>query len=406
MNRNLFLVLICTLSVTTAWAGVELTSAKIYRKQGEFVKAIEFYDQAVAKDPTDLEALFERGELLGQIAMDDQHAGLRKKLSGGAENPQLALLQRMIKDFDTVRATGDEKKIRKIVKKMDDQIQGYWWIYYSQAVATDSVFRAAESEGDTASATSALAQGIPAAEMAIMLDPMHWSSRFVYAQLLGFQKKDSVFVKAWQDALDALENSNLKADEPENYKKNLEYGRLQLIQHYYATQDFSNTLSIADRLLEDDRNSVEAVQYKAFTLATMASDESRTVAERDSLKRVALGALNAAKEANQEDENILFYIGQFNLQLADTAAALTAFDEFLGKAPNDAVVLAIQGVIFLEGSEKFGDLKKAIDKLGAAKDADPENGAYWTNYGIALLRDGQNEEGRKAMEKGAELSGN
>ena len=79
MKRNLLFVLICAFASTSLWAGVELTSAKIYKKQGEFAKAIEFYDQAVAKDPTDPEALFERGELVGQIAMDDQHIGIRKK---------------------------------------------------------------------------------------------------------------------------------------------------------------------------------------------------------------------------------------------------------------------------------------------------------------------------------------
>ncbi|MBK6766852.1 MAG: tetratricopeptide repeat protein [bacterium] len=52
---------------------MELTSAKIYKKQGEFAKALEFYDQAVAKDPSDPEALFERGELLGEIAMNEMH---------------------------------------------------------------------------------------------------------------------------------------------------------------------------------------------------------------------------------------------------------------------------------------------------------------------------------------------
>ncbi len=438
MKRNLLFVLICAFASTSLWAGVELTSAKIYKKQGEFAKAIEFYDQAVAKDPTDPEALFERGELLGQIAMDDQHVGLRKKVSGGAENPQLALLERMIKDFDAVRATGDEKKIKKILKKMDEQVQGYWWTFYAQAVGADSVYRANEIAfreltpdsfvkvvhfdsltaaifvGDAKAAdsifmsiqTKTVNNGVSAAGTSIKLDPKHWSSRFVFAQLRGFQQKDEGFVKAWEEALEALENSKLKTEEPDNFTKNLEYGRLQLIQHYYAKQDFQNTLRIADLLLVADSSSVEAVQYKAFALATMAGDEARPVAERDSLKRVALGALNAAKEANKEDENILFYIGQFNLQLADTAAAMAAFDEFLVMSPNDAVVLAIQGVIFLEGGANFGDLKKAIEKLSAAKDAEPENGAYWTNYGIALLRDGKNEEGRKAMEKGAALSGN
>lgn len=180
---------------------------------------------------------------------------------------------------------------------------------------------------------------------------------------------------------------------------------MQLIQYYYSHEDYKNTLLIADRMMNDEPGLVEAVQYKAYALATMANDEKRSEAERDSLKHVALSALVNAKDSNPDDENIIYYIGQFNLQLKDTAAALSAFDEYLTKVPDDGIVLAMQGVIYLEG-EKFADLNKAIEKLRAAKDADTTNGAFWTNYGIALLRNGQNEEGAAAMAKGNELSGN
>ncbi|MBK6766853.1 MAG: tetratricopeptide repeat protein [bacterium] len=290
-------------------------------------------------------------------------------------------------------------------KKIDQLTQEYWWEFYSQAVAADSVYRAATAAGDTAAASAAVESGLAPAITAIMLDPKHWSSRFVFAQLRGFKQKDEEFERAWFEALDALEKSSLKKDDPENYTKNLEYGRLQLIQYYYAKQDHVNTLKLADALLGADAGSVEAVQYKAFSLATMASDEQLSEAERDSLKRVALGALTDAKAANEEDENIIYYIGQFNLQLKDTAAALTAFDEFLSKAPDDRDVLFLQGLIYLEG-EKFGDLQKAVDKFGAITVAFPDDGAAWTNYGIALVRQGKTDKGSEAMKKGEALSGN
>lgn len=405
MNRSILFLLSCAFVISATQAGVELTSAKIYKKQGEYAKSLEFYDQAVAKDPSDPEALFERGELLGEIAMRGEHIGLRNKASGNAENPQRALLERMIGDFNTVRANGEDKKAKKYLKKIDQLTQEYWWEFYSQAVAADSMYRVANDAGDTTAAMAAVDGGLAPAETALILDPNHWSSWFVYAQLLGFKHKDDAFVKAWHQAIDALESSSLKNDDAANYAKNLEYARLQLIQHFYAQQDHANTLKMSDELLQSTPGSVEAVQYKAFTLATMANEETRPVSERDSLKRVALNALTDAKTANEEDENIIYYIGQFNLQLKDTASALAAFDEYLGKAPTDRDVLFTQGLIYLEG-EKFGDLQKAIDKFGAITTANPEDGAAWINYGIALIRQGKTEQGSEAVKKGEELSGN
>ncbi|MCB9357110.1 MAG: hypothetical protein H6506_05055 [Calditrichaeota bacterium] len=436
MYRTFLAILAFVISVLPALAGVAHTSARIYKKQGEIAKSMEFFDQAATEEPDNLDVFFERGELLGMIAMDDAQIALRKKLAGDSENPQRTVLEMMVRDFDRVRRSGDDKKAKKLLKKMDSQIEEYWWSFYGKAVGADSSYRAvmdsfrvmdrpafadllnlndatkAEFLSSDQAADSILAlytdrvlnNGIDAANVSIMLDPKHWSSRFVYAQLVGFKNKDETYITAWRDALTALRNSEIKSEDAEGYKNNIEYAHLQLIQFFYAHEDFERTLEIADEMLKEDPKSIDAVQYKAFALATMAGDETLSETSRDSLKRVALTALESAKSSNPEDENIIYYIGQFNLQLKDTASALGAFDEFLSKVPDDAIVLALEGLIYLEG-DKFGDLKLAIERFRAAKEADPDNAAYWTNYGIALLRDNQNDEGLKAMEMGEKLAG-
>lgn len=390
---------------TTAIAGMELQSAKIYKKQGEIAKAIEFYDLAVSKEPDNAEALFERGELLGTIAMDNSQMGVRKKVAGDVSDPQRAVLERVIKDFDGVRsmAASGDKKAKKFESKVKDIVERYWWEFYSKAVAADSNYREMEATNSLENANAVLDQGLKAAEIAIMIDPSHWSSRFVYAQLCGFQGKDENYVRAWDEAITALDNSEMKVKEPENYKSNRYYAQLQLIQFHYAKEDLHKTIEMADRMLAEDSTSVEAVQYKAFSLASMANDEKLSAAERDSIKRVALSALNSAKVSNPDDENILFYIGQFNLQLTDTAAAMTAFDEFLSKVPEDRDVLFTQGLIYLEG-DKFGNLGKAVEKFGLITKVNPEDGPAWINYGIALIRQGKSEEGAAAIEKGEVLA--
>lgn len=405
MKRTFTIIALFAFALSVAYAGVSFTSAKIYKQQGDFAKAMEFYDQAATEEPDNAEVFFQRGELLGIIAMENAHIGLRKKIAGESENPKLTVLQKMVADFDVVRGMKDDKKAKKALKKIDEITQGYWWDFYSVAVDADSIYKAKHDAGETEGLENTIKSGLDASSVAIMLDPSNWSSRFVYAQLKGYQEKDDTFISAWEDAIAALENSELKTKQVEDFTNNRRYANLQLIQYYYSHEDYKNTLLIADRMMNDEPGLVEAVQYKAYALATMANDEKRSEAERDSLKHVALSALVNAKDSNPDDENIIYYIGQFNLQLKDTAAALSAFDEYLTKVPDDGIVLAMQGVIYLEG-EKFADLNKAIEKLRAAKDADTTNGAFWTNYGIALLRNGQNEEGAAAMAKGNELSGN
>ncbi|MBK8130299.1 MAG: tetratricopeptide repeat protein [bacterium] len=405
MKRTFFLMLVLAVAAHSAWASVELTSARIYKKQGELAKAAEFYDLAITKEPDNLEARAERGELLGMVAMDAAQMGLRKRLSGDAENPQHVLLDRMMQDYTAVKQAGDDKKIKKLLKALDGQVQEYWWEFYSKALSQDTTYKGMMARESMENAETVIGVGLQNAELAMLLMPGDWSSHFVYAELIGFKGKDDAYVAAWQDALNMLENSSLRTEKPEDYENNRRYARLQLIQHSYATENHAQTIQLADQLLADEPSNVEAVQYKAFSLATLANDETRPPAERDSLKRVALKALSDARTTNPLDENIIYYIGQFNLQLADTAAALAAFDEFLGKAPTDRDVLFMQGLIYLEG-EKFGDLNKAADKFGAITKAFPEDGAAWTNYGIALLRQGKTDEGKEAMKKGETFSGN
>ena len=120
MKRTFSFLILFLACASLAMAGMELTSAKIYRKQGEIVKAMEFYDQAVAKEPDNAEAVFERGELLGIVAMDQAQVGVRKKIAGEIDDPQLAVLDKMVKDFDAVRAmaAGGDKKAQKFEKKI------------------------------------------------------------------------------------------------------------------------------------------------------------------------------------------------------------------------------------------------------------------------------------------------
>lgn len=272
MKRTFIQFALIAAVISVAYAGVAFTSAKIYKKQGDFAKAMEFYDQAAVEESDNLDVFFERGELLGMIAMEPANIGLRKKIAGDAENPQLAVIKMMLSDFDVLRAKEDDKKAKKHLKDIDKIIEGYWWDFYSIAVDADSIYRAKAESGNTEGIEKDITKGLAAASVANLLDPNNWSSRFVYAQLKGYQEKDSSFVDAWQNAIMALEGSELKKKEPENFGNNMRYANLQLIQYYYSGEDYLNTLRIADRLLSNEPGLIDAVQYKAYALATLAND--------------------------------------------------------------------------------------------------------------------------------------
>ena len=74
MKRVILPLLLLGLTMN-AMAGADLTSARIYRNQGDLAKAISFFNQEIEKSPDSYTAIFERGEVYGMIAMDNPTDG-------------------------------------------------------------------------------------------------------------------------------------------------------------------------------------------------------------------------------------------------------------------------------------------------------------------------------------------
>jgi Flp pilus assembly protein TadD len=77
---------------------------------------------------------------------------------------------------------------------------------------------------------------------------------------------------------------------------------------------------------------------------------------------------------------------------------------YLKMEPADQDALFIVGVIYLEGGT-FVNTEKARDIFKALTEHHPENAAAWTNYGVSLIRLGDNAGGKAAIEKGKAVSG-
>jgi Tfp pilus assembly protein PilF len=299
---------------------------------------------------------------------------------------------------------------------MDKTINEAWYSLYVSAVHLDSVEQFDKS--------------LQQADLAILLKPDDWRAYGLKGQVLDRKiskladeagqssepaaERDSLqhlagqstkaALQAWADAHEHLGRSDWAKDKPEDYKQAMQIIRGRLLEGYYNAHDYPKTIHFADEVLKDDKQNTDAIQFKAFAFAQMASDTAYSASQRDSLKRIAVEALNAARAERKDYPPIIYTIGQFNLQLGDTTAALSAFDDYLKLEPEDRDARFIMGVIYLEGGS-FVNPEKARDTFKALTEHHPEDSAAWINYGVALIRLGQQEEGKKAIEEGKRLAG-
>ena len=407
--KKLIVVLILLVGAGWAAAGnMEQTSAKLYKKQGELLKSWQFYNESLRKDSLNLEAYFERGDLLENIAADTGKIELAKQIAGNVANPAEALYDLMLADFraaQTARKPDDEGIIKKLKKRMDQILQDRWSHFYFVAVQQDSSFRAATGT-DADVKRGHLRDGLYALDMAIKMLPDKWNAYALKAQMLVKLDSAAASVTNWEAALRCIQAADKNKRESEEYKLGEEVVRESMMIGYFNLGRLDDALKIANAVLNEDSCNVNAVTIKADAVARIAADTTLALEKRDSLKTAAILVLEKAKTCLKGDTaaviNILSIIGKFHLQLSDTSAAIAAFNHLLEHDAKDKEVLFILGVLYLEGGS-FVNTKKARDTFGKLVDAYPDYGPAWINYGIALIRLGENAKGKAAIEKGKPL---
>jgi predicted Zn-dependent protease len=97
-------------------------------------------------------------------------------------------------------------------------------------------------------------------------------------------------------------------------------------------------------------------------------------------------------------------MGQFNLELGDTAAAINSFTDYLTLEKDDQDVLFALGVIYLEGGS-FANNARALEIFESLTVTHEDFQAGWQNYGVALVRSGKTAEAKKALERAKALEG-
>jgi len=406
--KRTFLLTTLTLLIFAglAAASMELTSARVYVKQHEYGKALQFYDQALQKEPDNLEAHEERGEVLHTIASDTSLAELAKQIATDKANPQPELYDRMLADFklaQTPHKSGDDGVIKKLTKKIDTILENTWDHFYFLALKDDSSFADTKDKSKQFAALHDL-------DLAIKVLPTKWNAYGFKAQILTKMDSTAASAENWKLALKyntEADKSKLEDKAKLQYTEGAAIARESLLIDYYNLGRSNDVLALADEIMKSDPGNLNAIQLKANTLAKLAGDTTLPAARRDSMKTVAITALQSAASAVKDTASLAdieYTIGQFKLQVADTADALTAFANALKYNPKDKDVLFIMGVLYLEGGS-HADLPKARDTFKELTDLDAENGPAWIDYGVALARLGDTKAGADAIKKGKALSG-
>lgn len=406
--KRTWVVAVLLISAGMALATVELTSARLYKKQGEWLKSLQNYDEELRKRPESLDAYFERGELLKDIAADPSKAGLARQIAGETPNPQFDLYERMLADFreaQTARTPKDESIVKKLTKKIEAILQDRWAYFYFQAVQHDSSYARAAAGGEgTSDPRTFLHAALENLDMAIKMQPGKWNAYGLKAQICAKLEDRRSAAENWRLAMEKIEASDMAQDDPQAYRQALDVIRANLLEQYYSMDQFDDAIGLAEEILRAEPENVDAIQFKAFSLARKASDTTLTEEQRNAMKNQAISALQSARTARPDEPVILYYIGQFHLQLGDTAKAVQAFEDYLKIDEVDREVRFALGVIYLEGGT-FASNNKARDEFARLVEMDSTDGASWLNYGIALIRIGDNVKGREAIEKGKALRG-
>lgn len=406
MNMKLLPLLILIIAASAFGGSMELTSARLYKKQGELVKSLQFYDEALKKNQDDLEAHFERAELLGSIAMDSTKADLQKQLAKDKSDPFKDLLSQVVNGFNEAkkpRKSGDDGLVKKLTKKIDAIKLDYWTKFYFEAVENDSAhIRAKQSGQSDDNAKQYLQIALRKLDMAILIDSGKWNTYGLKAQILGKLHDIVGSTEAWNTALTKIEASDAKEKDTQNYASAVGVIRENLLQNYYNMGQYDKAMAKADEILAKDPKNEFAIQIKAFSMAQMVGDTSLGEEQRKKIKADAIKYLQEARATRKDDPTIVYYIGQFSLQSGDTAEAVKAFTDVLALDEKDETVLFNLGLIYLDGGS-YANTEKAKDIFKKMTEFYPDHAPAWINYGVSLIRLGKNAEGKSAVEKGQSL---
>jgi len=351
---------------------VEMNSAKLYKRQGEIDKAIEWFEKAIAKKPENAEAHFMLGELYGQKGR----------------------IQDMVREFET--SLSHSKKYEKEI------------LVYRQKYFADN-FNAGVKAANEENYTAAL-QGFMNAKI---IEPEQIDSyknlAFVYMRM------DSIpaVLRSYQDLL------AIKPDDYETYmtmasihNQRQEYARSAELLHkaVAAAPDSARPRIIGDLGITYDMMGKPEEAMKTYLDALKMNPGNkdllfnlgRLYLMRDDYAN-AINQLTEVLKLNPEDFEVNYNVGLSYLKIGERLdkrareiedAAMAA-----KKKPNTARIDSLRQAANANFIGAMPYLKKAVDLK-------PDQGSAWHNLGVGYMRAGDQEKAKEAFAKAEALEKN
>jgi tetratricopeptide (TPR) repeat protein len=374
MKRILILsVGLIVLLVLASGAGaqsVEMNSAKLYKKQGEFDRAIEWFEKAVAKKPENAEAHYLLGDLYG----------MKGRIAD------------MVREFDA--SLSYSKKYEKDIK-----------------ISRDKYFRESFKIGVDAANAGDYTKALEAFKNALVIEPKQVDTY-----------KNLVYVYSRLDSLTGMMQvyEELLAVEPNDHET------------YLALAGIHNRRQEYDKTIERLRKAVEVAPDSAkpriigeigITYDLMGKGDEAMKTYEQALQMSPgnkdllfnLGRLyfmrddyaNAVKQftevwkSNPEDFEVNYQVGASYLKIGERLdkKAREIEEEMLSaktapKAKKDAQAARIDSLRQVAG-ENF---KAALPYLLRAVIIKPDQASAWNNLGVGYMRNGQTENSKEAFD--------
>lgn len=350
---------------------VEMNSAKLYKKQGEIDKAIEFFEKAIAKKPSNAEAHYLLGELYGQ----------KDRLAD------------MIQEFD---------KSLSYSKKYEKEIQSLRQKHFADS------FNA----------------GVKAANSSDYPKAMH---SFMNARLIEPQQIDTyknlAFVYMRMDSIPAVLNvyNELLAVKPDDYETYLTMASLHNQREEYAQSAELLQKAVA---VAPDTAKPRIIGELGITYDMMGKGDEAMKTYQDALKinpgskdllfnlgrlylmrddyANAISQLTEVLKLNPDDFEVNYNVGLSYLKIGERLdkKGRELEDEAMAakKKPNNARIDSLKQAATSQFQAAMPFLKKAVE-------IKPEQGSAWHNLGVGYMRTGDQENAKAAFAKAEQLEG-
>ncbi len=390
MKRLLILVPMFLMMSQSALAkSVELTSAKLYYKQGDPVKALEFAEQGAAKGHQEAELYAFLVELYAE-------KGDWEKMNDA---------------FKRIESSGDkEKRIRKFGKRAADIVYNEWVGVFNSGVAAQNKAIGAIEAGDTLACREQYQSAVEDFLVAGRIQPDSLNS---YLAAQGALNNLAVFSRG-EERRKAIEQRAGLYDRMLEIHPDSSRFMLQKLEAWSNFRFNDEVVQTAENYMERFGESSEVLKLYGYASLELANAMEEGPA-REEARRLAFTRLQRAYEKNPDDPDMSYDIATLYAQAEEYDKAVSQFEKTLAMEGlgEDLVYdcnrqIGLYSLILADNLSMEEDatplLEKAVAHYEPAYAYDSGNAVVKQNLGVALIRLGAARGDAEMIGRGTALT--